>query len=41
MLILWIVFQEEDDDADIKSVDFPKLICWNCIIMDGPAMLHG
>ena len=26
MLILWIVFQEEDDDADIKSVDFLKFV---------------
>ena len=26
MLILWIIFQEEDDDADIESVDFPKFM---------------
>ena len=26
MLILWIVFQEEDDDADIESVDFSKFV---------------
>ena len=26
MLILWIVFQGEDDDADIESVDFPKFV---------------
>ena len=26
MLILWIVFQGEDDDADIESVDFPKFM---------------
>ena len=24
MLILWIIFQGEDDDADIESVDFLK-----------------
>ena len=43
-----MVFQKEDDDADIESVDFSKfvvasnwLVCWNCMIMDGPAMLHG
>ena len=48
MLVLWIVFQGEDDDADIESVSFPKfvvtsnkLLCWNCMIMDGPAILHG
>ena len=48
MLILWIVFKGEDGDGDIESVDFPKfmvvsnyLVCWNCMIMDGPAMLHG
>ena len=26
MLILWIVFQKEDDDADIESVDFSKFV---------------
>ena len=26
MLILWIVFQREDDDADIESVDFSKFV---------------
>ena len=26
MLILWIVFQREDDDVDIESVDFPKFV---------------
>ena len=26
MLILWIVFQGDDDDADIESVDFPKFM---------------
>ena len=26
MLILWIVFQREDDDADIEYVDFPKFM---------------
>ena len=26
MLILWIIFQEEDDDADIEFVDFPKSV---------------
>ena len=26
MFILWIVFQGEDDDADIESVDFPKFV---------------
>ena len=48
MLILWIVFHGEDDDTDIEYVDFSKfvvasnwLVCWNCMIMDGPAMLHG
>jgi len=26
MLILWIIFQGEDDDADIESVSFPKFV---------------
>ena len=26
MLILWIVFQREDDDADIEFVDFSKFV---------------
>jgi len=26
MLILWIVFQGENDDADIESVNFPKFV---------------
>ena len=26
MSILWIIFQEEDDDADIESVDFSKFV---------------
>ena len=26
MLILWIIFQGEDDDADIEFVDFPKSV---------------
>ena len=26
MLILWIIFQEENDDADIESVDFHKFM---------------
>ena len=26
MLILWIVFQGEDNDADIESVDFSKFV---------------
>ena len=26
VLLKWIVFQGEDDDADIKSVDFPKFM---------------
>ena len=25
-LILWIIFQGEDDDADIEYVDFPKFV---------------
>jgi len=29
MLILWIVFQEEDDDADIESVEFSKFVVAN------------
>ena len=26
MLILWIIFQGEDDDADIESVDFSEFV---------------
>ena len=29
MLILWIVFQGEDDDADIEYMDFPKFVVAN------------
>jgi len=25
-MFLWIVFQGEDDDVDIESVDFPKFV---------------
>ena len=46
MLILWIVFEEEDNDVDIESVDFSKfmlasnyLVCWNCMIVDGPVSI--
>ena len=26
MLILWIIFQGEDDDTDIEYMDFPKFV---------------